>query len=203
MFVCVSYCLSPSILTKQIRKTISNHPVSTWLSCLTCDLWQEGLAHGDNALSRAHDGAFEHHPVLLHLTIVGKATHRSDRLLREIILRLGVHRIFLRKKKHRVKHTKKNMFFQKKFGTSLKRNWKKTGGCQAKLYASSTSSFQPYINHIWSTGILQAYYDSHIWEVFLKKTLETKQNNHKITIRSRFWWLLFVFSNSLRFFPMR
>mmetsp|Transcript_56803 Transcript_56803/g.89945 ORF Transcript_56803/g.89945 Transcript_56803/m.89945 type:complete len:307 (-) Transcript_56803:242-1162(-) len=65
------------------------------LQGLACDLWQEGLAHGDDALAWAHNGALEHHPVLVHLTIVGEATHRSDGLFGEIILRLGIYRIFL------------------------------------------------------------------------------------------------------------
>jgi len=71
---------------------------------LACDLWQEGLAHGDDALAWAHDGALEHHPVLVDLTVVGEATHRSDGLFGEIILRLGIHGIFLR---HHAAHREK------------------------------------------------------------------------------------------------
>eukprot|EP01136_Pigoraptor_vietnamica_P044062 Opistho-1_new@20348 len=50
----------------------------------------ERLAERDDALLGAHNAALDHDVVVGHLTVVGEATERRDRLVRQIVLRRGV-----------------------------------------------------------------------------------------------------------------
>jgi len=47
---------------------------------------QETLSECDASLARASDAAFDHHPVLVHLSVVREAADRGDALLRQISL---------------------------------------------------------------------------------------------------------------------
>merc|ERR1711879_109272 len=72
------------------------------LSGPAADLRQERLPQGDDALAGAHDGALDHHPVLVHLTVVGEATHGGDALLGLILLGHGALGVLLRVLAHSV-----------------------------------------------------------------------------------------------------
>ena len=49
-------------------------------------LVEESLAEGEDPLLHAHAAALDHDVVLVHDTVVGEATHRRNRLLRQIEL---------------------------------------------------------------------------------------------------------------------
>ena len=50
----------------------------------------ERFADGDNTLLGSGDGALQHEVVVLDDTIVGEATHRRDRLVRDVRLRRSI-----------------------------------------------------------------------------------------------------------------
>ena len=50
----------------------------------------EGLPQGDDTLLRPRNAPLEHEEVVLHDTVMGEATERSNRLLRCIGFRRGV-----------------------------------------------------------------------------------------------------------------
>mmetsp|Transcript_23324 Transcript_23324/g.55072 ORF Transcript_23324/g.55072 Transcript_23324/m.55072 type:complete len:372 (-) Transcript_23324:64-1179(-) len=67
------------------------------LQGLPSDLGQERLAHGDQALARAHDGALQHDPILAHLAVVAEAAHGGNGLLGQVILSARVVGVILQR----------------------------------------------------------------------------------------------------------
>lgn len=51
---------------------------------------QQRLAQGDDALLGADAAALDHDEVVVHLTVVGEATHGGDALVSQIVLSGGV-----------------------------------------------------------------------------------------------------------------
>merc|ERR1740123_2864798 len=56
------------------------------LASLAAHLGKQRLPKSDNLLSLAHRGPFDHDPILVDVTVVRKASHWGDSLLRQIVL---------------------------------------------------------------------------------------------------------------------
>jgi len=60
------------------------------LQSLSLGLNQQRLSESDDAFLGAHAAATYHDKVIVHLTVVNKASHRSDRLLCDVMIRRTV-----------------------------------------------------------------------------------------------------------------
>jgi hypothetical protein len=60
------------------------------LKITTRSVNHEGFPEGDDTLLSARDRALEEEEVILDDTVVGEATHGSDRLLRDVVLGAGI-----------------------------------------------------------------------------------------------------------------